>query len=98
MDLKAQLPVIIRYIIATAAAALATHGWLSPEQNAVIGQNIDVVAGAFVALGTVAYALFRRPSSKALEVAKQVDAKVPKDGSVVVKTPGGMADIVVHPK
>lgn len=98
MDLKAQLPVIIRYIIATAFAALATHGMISAEVNTVLSQNMDAIVGAAGVLATVAYALWKRPSSKALEVAKQVDANVPKGGSVVVKTPAGVANIVVHPK
>jgi len=98
MDLKAQLPVIVRYIIATAFAALATHGLISPEVNTVLSQNLDAIVGAVGVLATVAYALWKRPSSKALEVAKQVDARVPPSSSVVVKTPTGQQDIVVHPK
>lgn len=98
MDIKSYLPVVLRYAIASLAAALVTHGFLSPDQNAFISDNLDKIVGALVVLGTVAYALFKRPSSKALEVAKQVDAKVPASSPVVVKTPAGQQDIVVHPQ
>lgn len=98
MDLRAQLPVIIRYIIATAFAALATHGLISAEVNTILSQNLDAIVGALGVLGTVAYALWKRPSSKALEVAKQVDARIPPGASAVVRTPSGQPDIIVHPK
>jgi type VI protein secretion system component VasF len=98
MDLRSQLPVIIRYIIATAFAALATHGLISAEVNTILSQNLDAIVGALGVLGTVAYALWRRPSSKALEVAKQVDESIPAGASAVVRTPSGQPDIVVHPK
>ncbi len=98
MDLKSHLPVILRYALVTALTALATRGWISPENQAILSQNVDVIVGAFGALAVVGYALFKRPSSKALEVAKQVDAKVPKGDAVIIKTPGSRPDIVVQPK
>jgi len=98
MDIKSYLPVILRYVITAAAAALATHGFLSPEQNAVITDNLDKIVGALVVLGALGYELFKRPSAKAMEVAKQVDAKVPASAPVIVKSPGNQSDIVVHPK
>jgi hypothetical protein len=98
MDWKSYLPVIVRYAITSLAAALVAHGFLSADHNAVITDNLDKIVGALIVLATLAYELFKRPSSKALEVAKQVDAKVPASASVVVKTPAGSPDIVVHPK
>ena len=98
MDIKAQLPVIIRYLLVTAFTILATRGLISPEAQAILSSNIDIIVGAVGGLATVAYALWTRPSSKALEVAKQVDARIPAGASAVVKTASGQPDIVVHPK
>jgi hypothetical protein len=96
--MKSYVPVIVRYILVTLATAFAAHGWLSPETSAILSQYTDALVGAIVVILTVAYALWRRPSAKALEVAQKVDAHIPKESQVVVKTPGNKPDIVVQPK
>ena len=98
MNLTSYLPVIIRYLIVSVMAAIATRGWVSTEQNAILTQNLDIIVSSVVGLLTVAYALFKRPSSKAMEVAKQVDKKVPAAAPVVIQTPAGEPDIVVQAK
>lgn len=98
MDIKSQLPVIIRYLLVTAFTVLTTRGLISPEAQSILSSNIDIIVGAVGGLATVAYALWRRPSAKALEVAKQVDAKVPADQPVLITTPPGTPDIVVPAK
>lgn len=98
MDLKAQLPVIIRYLLVTAFTILTTRGLISPEAQTILSSNLDIIVGAIGGIATVAYALWKRPSSKALEVAKKVDAEVPKTQDVVIKTPPNKPDIVVSAK
>ena len=98
MNITNYLPVILRYAIVWAAAALATRGFISDDQNAVLSQNIDVIAGALISLGTVAYALFKRPSAKALDAAKAIDKQLPAKADVTIKTPGNAPDIVVQAK
>ena len=98
MDIKNYLPVILRYALAWIGAALATHGILDGDQSAIFSQNIDVIAGALIGLGSVAYAIWRRPSSKGLDAAKAIDKQVPADSLVVIKTPAGTPDIVVSGK
>lgn len=98
MDLKAQLPVIIRYLLVTAFTILTTRGLISPEAQTILSSNLDIIVGALGGIATVAYALWKRPSAKALEVAKQVDAQVPKTQDVTIKTPGAKPDIVVPAK
>jgi hypothetical protein len=89
------IPVIVRYLIVSAMAAIATRGWLSSEQSAILTQNTDIIVSALVGLGTVAYALFKRPSSKALDAAKAIDKQVPSSAPVVIQTPVGVPDIVI---
>ncbi|KQS74518.1 hypothetical protein [Rhizobium sp. Leaf383] len=98
MNITNYLPMILRYALVSLATLLATRGWIDGDQNAVISQNIDSIVGALIALGTVAYALFKRPSQKALEAAKEIDKQLPKDVPVVIQTPGAGPDIVVQPK
>lgn len=94
-QIKSYLPVIIRYVLMASASALATRGWISPESQSILSQNLDILVGAILGLVTVAYALFIRPTAKALEVAKEVDKKVPPESPVVIKTPGKEPDIIV---
>jgi hypothetical protein len=96
--IKNQLPVIIRYLLVTAFAALATRGLVSPEQSTILSQNLDGLVGAIGVLLTLGYAMFKRPSAKALEVAKEVDKKIPATQDVVIQTPAGKPDIVVQAK
>lgn len=98
MNITNYLPVILRYLIVSAMAAIATRGWLSAEQNAILTQNLDIIVSALIGLGTVVYALFRRPSDKALEAAKKIDQQIPPESTVVIKTPGVAPDIIVPGK
>lgn len=98
MDLKAQLPVIVRYALVTLFTYLGAHGVISDDANTILSNNLDALVGAIGVVLTLIYALWKRPSSKALEVAKQVDNKVPKTQDVTIKTPGTKPDIVVPAK
>lgn len=95
MKIANYLPTIVRYIIVSLMAAMFTHGWLSPEHNAILGENLDVIVSAIVGLLTVLYALMKRPSAKAMEAAKEIDAQIPAKQEVVIKTPGHAPDIVI---
>jgi hypothetical protein len=97
-DIWHYLPIIIRYVLVAVAGAFTARGWITPESHSVISQNIDILVGAFVALATVGYELAKRPSSKALEVAKEVDKNIPSAEMVVIKTPGNAPDIFVDAK
>lgn len=98
MKITNYLPVILRYILVSMAAALATRGWTTGEQNAVLTQNLDVIVGALISLGTVAYALFKRPSAKALDAAKAIDKQIPAKSDVVILTEGEGPNITVPGK
>lgn len=98
MDIKTYIPVIIRYLIVTAAAAIGTRGWISPEQSAILTQHLDILVSALVGLGTVGYALFKRPSAKALVAAKAIDKQVAPEDPVVIQTPGAAPNIFVPGK
>lgn len=55
--------------------------------------------GGLVAASVPIYATITKSSSdKAAEAAKQIDAKLPADATVVVKTADGQRDIVVTAK
>ena len=95
-QVKSYLPVIIRYAIMAVASALATRGWVSSESQSILSQNIDILVGGVVAILTVIYALVKRPSVKAMEVAKEVDKKIPSEDRVFIATPGPQPDIVVE--
>jgi len=92
---NSSLPVIIRYAIVTLMSALVTRGLVTPESGAFLSQNVDTVVGAVIALGTVLYGLWRTPTARGLEVARKVDAQVPAESPVVIKTPPGVDDIIV---
>lgn len=96
MKITNYLPVVVRYALVWLAAALATRGWTTSEQNAVLTQNLDVIVGAVISLGTVAYALFKRPSEKAMDAAKAIDKQIPAKSDVVIVTPGDGPNIVVQ--
>lgn len=98
MDIKNYLPVIVRYALTWIGAALATHGILDGDQSAIFSQNIDVIAGALIGLGSVAYAIWKRPSSKGLAAANAIDRQVPASTPVVIQTPGDAPNIFVPGK
>lgn len=86
--MKSQLPMLIRYGLVIVFTLLTAVGLLSEEQNTFLGGQTDVIAGALGTLATIAWAMWKRPSAKALEVAKEAD-KMPKkaDIEVIAKTP-----------
>jgi len=86
----------------TVVAMLGILGYLSDEQTEALTRSIPellAAASAFVALVLPLYAILTKSSSdKAAEVAKMVDAEVPKQSPVVIQTPAGVPDIVVQAK
>ena len=94
-EIKNYMPLLIRQALVIGASALLAHGWLTPEQSAVIGSNIDKIAGAVLLLGTLAYQIYAKPSKKALEVAKAIDLQIPPEQAIRIETPDGQPDIVV---
>jgi len=96
MNITNYAPVVVRYLLVTLAAAMFTHGWLTPEQSSALGQNMDLLVSAVVGLGTVAYALIKRPSQKALDAAKEIDKKIPASQPVEIVTPGSAPNIIVR--
>jgi len=96
--------VAIRYlstIVGSVLAILGVLGLLSPAQvDALTTQVPELLAavGALIAVLVPLYATLTKSSSdKAAEAAKQIDAKVPKEAQVIIKTSGGKPDIVVQP-
>lgn len=86
---------------------LGTLGWLSQDQVDAIMKQINVIAdpkvlaslGLLLGIGMSWYrAVFRSTSDKAAEAARKIDAQLPASDTVVIKTPSGQPDIVVHPK
>ena len=97
--------VITRYAIAIVGpmiGAMALLGWVDQATADSITEQFNVFVGALGTLAgmvVVAYAAWTKSNSdKASEVANEVDANVPPDAPVVIKTPEGVADIVVVPK
>ncbi|CZT36119.1 Pam3-gp28 family putative phage holin [Rhizobium sp. 9140] len=98
MNITNYLPMILRYALAAIGAALATRGWIDDEQSAILSQNLDAIVGGAITLGTVAWAIYRRPSQKGLDAAKAIDEQLPKDAPVVIQTPANQPDIIVQSK
>ena len=98
MNITNYLPVIVRYLIVSLMAAVATRGWLSSDQSAILTQNVDIIVSAIVSLLTVGYALFKRPSQKAMDAAKAIDKQVPAKSDIVILTPGDKPNILVPAK
>jgi len=98
MKLSDYMPVVIRYAITWIFAFLAARGFLGEEQNAILSQNIDTIVAAIISIIPIGVALWNRPSKKARTVAKIVDADLPKSAPVVIQTPAGEENIVVHSK
>jgi mitochondrial fission protein ELM1 len=80
-------------------AVLGALGLVDEEQRAVLTEQAPIL---FTALGTViavGMGIYRNrtkaSSDKAAEVAKEVDAKIPKADPVIVQTPGLQPNIVV---
>ncbi len=95
MDIKTYYPVIARYVLSWLFVWLATRGYLSEEQGALLTQNMDTIIGSVGALALLAWALFRRPSSRALKAAKEIDKKIPATEEAIIKTKGPKPDITI---
>ena len=100
-----EVGVAIRYLGTIAGSIimiLGTLNWLTPEQVTELSASVPeffAAIGAMIALGVPIYAVITKSNSdKASEVANEVDANVPADSPVVIKTPEGSPDIVVTPK
>lgn len=98
MNITDYAPLIIRYGLVSLASMMAARGWLNDGQNAILSENLDVIVGAIVGLGTVGYAMFKRPSKKALKAAKAIDKQIPASEDVVIVTPGTTPNIHVPAK
>lgn len=97
--------VSLRYlgtILGSMLTLIGIMGWLSADQVAALKNEIPGFVSSLGALLTVAitvYAVITKSSSdKAADVAKKVDAQLPPDATVIVKTPSGKPDIIVHPQ
>ncbi|KQY22553.1 hypothetical protein [Rhizobium sp. Root482] len=97
MNITNYLPVILRYAIVWAAAALATRGFISDDQSAVLSQNIDVIAGALISPGTVVCAVQAAfcQSARCGQSDRQIRAA---KADVTIETPGNAPDNVVPAK
>jgi hypothetical protein len=106
------LGVTLRYltaIVGSLLAILGAVGFLTPEQVDALKAQIEVLTanapallsaiGAVMASVVTIYATITKSSSnKAAEVAKEVDANIPKEQTVVIQTPPGQDDIIVTAK
>lgn len=95
--------VAIRYlstIVGSILAIVGIMGWLSADQVEELTRQVPellAAVGALIALIVPLYATLTKSSSdKAAAAAKAIDAEVPKDAAVVIKTASGKPDIVVH--
>lgn len=97
--LKNNLPLFIRQLLLIVGGALVAKGVITDGQ---LQQLLDplsaLIVGGLIVAGTAAYQFWARPSARALEVAKEVDAKVPPTSPVIIKTPQSMPDIEVAGK
>lgn len=94
--------VSVRYIttiLTTVIAIVGILGWLTPEQQealtALVPGLLAAVSGLIAVLVPIYGVLTKSSSDKAAAVAKAVDAKVPAQAPVIIKTPAGKPDIVV---
>ena len=98
MEIKTYLPMILRYVVVYLASVLSTRGLINGDQSSFLSGQTDAIVGALIALGAVAWGIYKRPSAKAMTVAKAVDKEVPANVDVVVKTPAGIPDVFVPAK
>lgn len=97
--------VAIRYlttIVGSVIAILGILGWLTPDQAEALTKQVPELLAAIGALAAAIvplYAIWTKSSSdKAAAAAKAIDKTVPADQTVLIKTPVGIPDIVVHGK
>jgi hypothetical protein len=86
---------------------LGTLGMLSPEQvdqfraylETITDPTVIAAIGVLLGAGTSIYRIISKSmSDRGAEVAKESDAKIPKDDPVVIETPGHRPNIIVPPK
>ncbi len=94
--------VAVRYLttIATALVALlGLLGLMTPEQVEAITKQVPEVLTAVTTIATVLVPLYavltKARSTRADGAAKVIDAKIPPEQPVTIKTPAGVPDIVV---
>lgn len=102
---SAPIGVLMRDIalaLGSVLTVLGVLGLLSDEQVRDLTEQAPVLFTALGAVIAAAVSIYRTvtksSSDKAAEVAKQVDEKLPASETVVIRTPGKQADIVVPPK
>lgn len=98
-QITGSLPVIVRYAITILASLLVGAGWITEtDLPSALQDQIVTAILALIAVVPAIYAIIKRPSPKALEAAKAVDAELPKAATVVIQTPGGQPDIIIPAK
>lgn len=97
--------VAFRYLSTIAASVIAILGilgLLSKDQVDALTKTVPELVTAIAALIpiviTVYATLTKSSSDKAAAAAKAIDKTVPADQTVLIKTPVGIPDIVVHGK
>lgn len=102
---SAPIGVTMRYlglILGGMLTVLGIVGWLSAEQIAELRAQIPDLTAAIGALMTAVIAIYgiirKSHSDKAAEAAKAIDAEIPPEQPVIVKTPSGRPDIVISVK
>jgi len=90
--------VVLRYMLTIAFTLLAGKLSLEPTVQADLINKIMAVGAAIAAVAPLIYALVKRPSPAAMQVAKEADKVIAGDkASAVVPTPAGAPDIKVSP-
>lgn len=98
LDWKALAPRILRGLIQNGAGFLVAYGLLTPEQQAIVNENVAVIAGAIISIAGFLWMARATPSSRGLDAAHKSDEMIPADRPVVIETPGPAPNIVVQPK
>ena len=91
------LMILVRYMISGAGVWLAARGFPATGIEMLNNEVTPLVVGAIVFYAPQVYALYVRPSFKAMKAAAEIDKSVPVDAPVVIKTPVGEPDIIVAP-
>ncbi|MBA3576173.1 MAG: hypothetical protein H0W39_00955 [Sphingomonas sp.] len=90
------LMIFLRYSISGLGVWLVSKGFSELDANTIVEQAVVLTTGIILSGGPALYAAWKRPSVKAMETAKVVDQQIPKGEDVVLKTPAGVPDIIVH--
>lgn len=95
------LLIFVRYSISSVGTLMAAYGFAEADSMTVMDQLAIIITGGMIAAAPAVYASIKRwfqPSPKAMEAAKAIDAYVPKEDAVIIKTPPDQPDIIVGPK